>query len=317
MNAFSYRPNSDHTQRMAPKRVLVIHYSQTGQLTELLQRITGPLVEAGIHVDHLPIEPLVPFPFPWSRVAFFNAFPESTGREPMPLRPFSAAEGPYDLIILGYTIWYLNPSIPITSFLLHPQARGIIQGRPVLTVIGSRNMWVMAQEYVRERITALGGSLVGNIAVVDRSGNLTSVITIIRWMFWGRKDPFLVFPHAGIRSADIQGASRFGDLLADHLKGGSLEGINDALLRMGSARIKPTLLVLERRATFVFGKWRRFIMARAHANPQSRIRRVKFFSIALPMLIFLVAPLSALSVKVLGLVKGRTLRKEIEALLRY
>ena len=44
---------------------------------------------------------------------------------------------------------------------------------------------------------------------------------------------------------------------------------------------------------------------------------MKFFSIALPMLIFLVAPLSALSVKVLGLVKGRTLRKEIEALLRY
>lgn len=302
---------------MAPKRVLVIHYSQTGQLTELLKRITKPLEEAGMHVDHLPIEPLVPFPFPWSRVAFFNTFPESTGREPMPLRPFSAAEGHYDLIILGYTIWYLNPSIPITSFLLHPQARTIMQGRPVLTVIGSRNMWVMAQEYVRERIAALGGSLVGNIAVVDRSGNLTSVITIIRWMFWGRKDPFLVFPHAGIRAADIEGASRFGVLLAEHLKRGSLVGLNEELLRMGSARIKPTLLVLERRATFVFGKWRRFILARARTDPQSRIRRVKFFSIALPVLIFLVAPLSALSVRILGALKGRALRQEIDRLLRY
>jgi hypothetical protein len=302
---------------MANRRVLVIHYSQTGQLTELLQRITGPLVEAGIHVDHLPIEPLVPFPFPWSRVSFFNTFPESIGRVPMPLRPFSVAEGPYDLIILGYTIWYLSPSIPINSFLLHPQAREIIKDRPVLTVIGSRNMWVMAQQYVRERIAAIGGTPVGNIAVVDRSGNLTSVITIIRWMFWGRKDPFLVFPHAGIRAGDIEGASRFGTLIAEQLMHGSLSGLNEALLRLGSAQIKPTLLVLERRATFVFGKWRRFIMARAQADPQSRIHRVKIFSIALPVLIFLVAPLSALSVKVLGLVKGRALRKEIESLLRY
>lgn len=300
------------------KRVLVIHYSQTGQLSELLDRIIAPLKAAGVEVDHLPVRPEKPFPFPWSRVAFFNTFPESVGRGPIPLAPFQVpGEGPYDLVILGYTIWFLNPSVPINSFLLHPQARALLAGRPVLTVIAPRNMWVMAQEYVRGRIAEAGGRPVGNISVVDRSGNLTSVITIIRWMFRGRKDPFLVFPHAGIRQEDMAGAGRFGTLIADHLERGTLNVLNEDLLKAGAARIKPTLLVLERRALFIFGKWRRFIMAKADRDPGSRIRRVKIFSVALTTLIFVVAPLSALSVRIMSLLKGRRLRAEIERILQY
>ncbi|MBX2972600.1 MAG: dialkylresorcinol condensing enzyme DarA [Flavobacteriales bacterium] len=299
------------------KRVLVIHYSQTGQLTGLLERIVSPLTQAGIHVDHLAIRPQKPYPFPWSRLTFFNAFPEAVGRDTIPLEPFEVPEGPYDLVILGYTIWYLNPSIPTNSFLLHPQARACLEGRPVLTVIAPRNMWVMAQEYVRGRIADAGGRPVGNISVVDRSGNLTSVVTVIRWMFWGRKDPFLVFPHAGIRQKDMDGAARFGPIIADHLQRDALADLNPALLVAGSARIAPTLLVLERRGLFIFGKWRRFIIAKADRAPASRIRRVKFFSVALPIIIFLAAPISGLSVRIMGLLKGRALKAEIARILRY
>ena len=300
------------------KRVLVIHYSQTGQLTEVLGRITGPLTAAGIQVDHLPIAPESPFPFPWSWTGFFNVFPEAVARDPIPLAPFSVpSEEPYDLVILGYTIWFLNPSLPANAFLLHPQAKALLGGRPVLTVIAPRNMWVMAQEYVRGRIADAGGRPVGNIAVVDRSPNLTSVVTIIRWMFSGRKDPFLFFPRAGIRQADIDGTARFGPLIAEHLKNGSLDRLNPALLAAGSARIAPTLLVLERRALFVFGKWRRFILAKADRDPASRIRRVKFFSRALPVLIFIVSPLSGLSVRLMGLLQGKRLRAEIARILAY
>ena len=300
------------------KRVLVIHYSQTGQLTALLDRIVAPLREAGIAVDHMPLRPATPYPFPWTRVSFFNCFPEAVGHDPVPLEPLALApEGPYDLVVLGYTIWFLNPSLPINAFLLHPQAKAMLSGRPVLTVIAPRNMWVMAQEYVRGRIAEDGGRPVGNIAVVDRSGNLTSVITIIRWMFTGRKEPFLFFPRAGIRKADIDGAARFGPLIAEHVKNGALDRLNSALLAAGSAHIAPTLLVLERRALFVFGKWRRFILARAERDPASRIRRVKFFSRALPVLIFIVSPLSALSVRLMGLIHGKRLRAEIARILTY
>ena len=300
------------------KRVLVIHYSQTGQLTDVLGRITKPLVEAGIQVDQLPLRPEKPFLFPWSWTGFFNVFPECVGHDPIPLEPFEApTEGPYDLVILGYTIWFLNPSLPTNAFLSHPRAPVLLNGRPVLTVIAPRNMWVMAQEYVRGRISAAGGKPVGNIAVVDRSGNLTSVITIIRWMFRGKKDPFLVFPRAGIRQEDIDGAARFGPIIAEHVKKGTIAELNPALLATGAARIAPTLLILERRALFVFGKWRRFILAKADRDPSSRIRRVKFFSRALPVLIFIVSPISGLSVRLMGLLRGARLRAEIARFLTY
>lgn len=220
-------------------------------------------------------------------------------------------------MILGYTIWFLNPSLPTNAFLSHPRAPVLLNGRPVLTVIAPRNMWVMAQEYVRGRISAAGGKPVGNIAVVDRSGNLTSVITIIRWMFRGKKDPFLVFPRAGIRQEDIDGAARFGPIIAEHVKKGTIAELNPALLATGAARIAPTLLILERRALFVFGKWRRFILAKADRDPSSRIRRVKFFSRALPVLIFIVSPISGLSVRLMGLLRGARLRAEIARILTY
>ncbi|HRT53257.1 MAG TPA: hypothetical protein P5291_04200, partial [Flavobacteriales bacterium] len=89
------------------------------------------------------------------------------------------------------------------------------------------------------------------------------------------------------------------------------------LLATGAARIAPTLLILERRALFVFGKWRRFILAKADRDPSSRIRRVKFFSRALPVLIFIVSPISGLSVRLMGLLRGARLRAEIARILTY
>ena len=157
----------------------------------------------------------------------------------------------------------------------------------------------------------------GNVHPGAWRGNSASVITIIRWMFRGKKDPFLVFPRAGIRQEDIDGAARFGPIIAEHVKKGTIAELNPALLATGAARIAPTLLILERRALFVFGKWRRFILAKADRDPSSRIRRVKFFSRALPVLIFIVSPISGLSVRLMGLLRGARLRAEIARILTY
>lgn len=47
------------------KKVLIIHYSQTGQLTEILRSIAGPLRQsADITVDFAQIKPRKPYPFP-------------------------------------------------------------------------------------------------------------------------------------------------------------------------------------------------------------------------------------------------------------
>ena len=175
------------------KKILVIHYSQTGQLTEVLKALTQPLTLAGVQVDHLPITPVTPYPFPWSRMGFFGVFPESVNGDPVPLLPAAAPSSNYDLIIFGYTIWYLNPSIPANSFLRQADP-ALFRNTPVLTVIGARNMWVHAQEKVRKMLKGLGGIPVGNIVAEDRASNMVSLVTIIRWMFWGKKEAFFLFP---------------------------------------------------------------------------------------------------------------------------
>ncbi|MFZ1686119.1 MAG: dialkylresorcinol condensing enzyme DarA [Flavobacteriales bacterium] len=299
------------------KRILVIHYSQTGQLTDVLRALCAPLIGAGCAVDHLAIEPVVPYAFPWTRMRFFGVFPEAVNGDPVDLKPFVAPSTQYDLVILGYTIWYLNPSIPAHSFLKHPAAVALIKDRPVLTVIGARNMWVHAQQKVRGLVAAVGGRVVGNILAEDRSPNMVSLVTIIRWMFWGKKDPFFVFPAAGIRQQDIASMERFGPIILDHLQQGTLDRLNPALLAQGSARIKPSLLVLEKRALVLFGKYRNYILAKVHKDPASRERRVGVFSVVLPIGAFILSPITALATMLMSVFKKKALDREIEGLLRY
>ena len=298
-------------------KVLVIHYSQTGQLTEVLRALCAPLIEAGVQVDQLPIVPATPYAFPWTRMGFFGVFPEAVNGDPIALQPTAQPAGPYDLIILGYTIWYLNPSIPVNSFLQKAQGSSLFRNTPVLTVIGARNMWVHAQQKVRALITGLGGTPVGNIVAEDRSSNMVSLVTIIRWMFWGKKGAFFLFPPAGIRQEDIQANARFAKPIQEYLGSGRWEGFNSQLLGMGSARIKPALFILEKRALLLFGKYRSFIMAKVDRDPASRERRVAILSIALPIGAFVLSPITALSTFLVSLFKRKAIEKEVNELLRY
>jgi len=53
------------------KKVLVLHYSQSGQLTEILDRVCGTLVGEGVVLFHYRIRPEPAFPFPWAAKEFF------------------------------------------------------------------------------------------------------------------------------------------------------------------------------------------------------------------------------------------------------
>ena len=70
------------------KNVLVIHYSQSGQLTEIAQNIAKPLVEnPELNVSFHTISPVKPYPFPWNKDTFFDVFPESFLQIPTELDP--------------------------------------------------------------------------------------------------------------------------------------------------------------------------------------------------------------------------------------
>lgn len=273
------------------KNVLVIHYSQSGQLTEILDNLTLPFSsDDEINITHYTIEMEKEFPFPWNKSAFFNAFPESFLQIPAAIKAPSNAilEKQYDLIILGYQVWYLSPSIPVNSFLKSTFAKQIFKNTPVITVIGARNMWVKAQEKMKVLLSDLEANLVGNIALVDRNINHVSVVTIVHWMFSGEKTKYLgIFPKPGVSESEIKNASKFGNVIKQSLKNKNFNNLQDELLKLDAVEIRPFLVEMDKKANKMFKIWSNFIINKKN----SREFWLKVFNVYLWVAIWLISPI--------------------------
>ena len=276
------------------KNVLIIHYSQSGQLTEIVNNIVSSFGSEGIHIDYHDIKMEKPFPFPWTKAEFFGVFPETFLQVPERVNTINPdiLNKTYDLIILGYQIWYLTPSLPTTSFLNTPEAKKLLANTPVITVIGCRNMWIMAQEKMKKKLKALGANLVGNIVLADRHLNHISVITISKWMFSGKKERFLgIFPKPGVSQKDIDESVKFGPIISNHLKNNDFSNLQNALLKEKAVKIKPFLITTDKRANLIFSKWAKLIQSKGDKNSQKRVFWVKFFNNYLLFAIWVIAPI--------------------------
>jgi len=294
-------------------KVLVLFYSQTGQLKEIADNCISPIQnDTSIEVDFVKIETEHQFPFPWTRLTFFNVFPESVYGTPFELKPIAVDPATnYDLIILAYTVWYLNPSIPIASLLQHQDAKRIFKGKKVVTLLGSRNMWVLAQEKVKCHLKTLEAELIGNIVLIDRNKNLVSIITIIRWMFYGKKNPFWGFPRAGIIQEDIESSTRFGEVLLNKLKTNDLTDMQEELNQLGAVDINPSLLILEKRASKLFGMYAGFLSKKGDFFNKNRLGRVSLLSYLLPVGAFILSPITTISSFLISVIKRKQLNDEI------
>jgi hypothetical protein len=286
---------------MAMTKVLVVHYSQTGQLTDIVDSLLGPLADAPkVAITHLALKPKPSYPFPWTAQRFCDVFPESVEGVPCKLEPLEIdPEARFDLIVLAYTVWYLSPSLPVQAFLRSPEAVRLFPGTPVVTVIGCRNMWLLAQEQVKQRLYELDAHLVGNIVLGDRAGNLTGVVTIAYWMLTGRKDRLLgVFPRPGVDEKDIRQASRFGLILRKALQEDKWDLDQDVLNAVGAVVVEPAYIIFERRIRRIFHIWARFIRKKGGPGAPERQRRVLAFFFYLLAAIVVLAPLATLAAKV-------------------
>ena len=273
------------------KNVLVIYYSQSGQLESIARNITKPLLNSEeINVVFHEIQLEKPFPFPWNKEAFFDAFPESFLQIPTELKPVSAEilNTKFDLILLHYQVWYLSPSIPINSFLKSSEAKTLFNNTPVVTINGSRNMWVMAQEKIKVLLKNNNAQLKGNVALVDRVGNLISVITIVEWMFSGVKKKYLgIFPLPGVSEKDIFESSKFGEIINKNLQINNFDNLQAQLLENNAVKISSYLVKVDKTANKIFNKWANFI----NNKKQSRKTWLKIFNIYLWLAIWLISPI--------------------------
>jgi hypothetical protein len=307
----NHNKNINGTAPQPVKRVLVVGYSQTGQLTRIIDSILAPLRQSGaieVHIETL--RPRQPYPFPWTFFRFFDAFPESAHLVPPALEPLTLrGDENFDLVILPYQVWFLAPSLPITAFLKDPLAQRLLQGKPVVTVIACRNMWMLAQEKMKQLLGDSGARLIDNVVLTDPSPTLVTLITTPYWLLTGKKH-FPGLPAAGIDDSTISQASRFGCALRDGLHQDAERQSAPMLCGLKACVADPRLYVSERAGTRSFYLWGKLL--RAAGGPQSPGRRplLALYVVFLVALILTVVPISLL----LQAVLRPLLKKQLAAL---
>ncbi|MFS4466579.1 dialkylrecorsinol condensing enzyme DarA [Maribacter sp. 2210JD10-5] len=276
------------------KEVLVIYYSQTGQLLTILENVAKNIHGSDVNVSYYEIIPEPNYSFPWKKKEFLDCFPESFLQIPSNFKAPSESilNKKYDLILLGHQVWYLTPSIPLNSFLKSKYAATLLKDTPVITVIGARNMWIMAQEKVKKLLQHCGAKLVGNIALVDRHINHISVITIVHWMMRGKKDKMWgIFPKPGVSDEDIVAAERFGLPIKNALLSQNYSNLQSEIVQLGGVKINSFLVLADKRANILFSKWANLIIKKGPPGDPKRSKWITMFNYYLLFAIWVIAPI--------------------------
>lgn len=293
------------------KKILVLYFTQSGQLKDILNHLTKDISNDCI-IDFKEIKPNKPFPFPWSAAEFFDVMPESVLRIPIEIEPMPQLNNQdYDLVILGYQPWFLFPSQPTTGFLKSEWAK-VLTNKPVITVLGTRNMWLNAQECVKEELNRLKAKLVGNIVFEDKHSNLTSTLTIIRWLLKGKKEASGRLPAAGVSDYDILQASIFGQPIAQCLMQDKLQDLQQGLLKLNSLNLHPNLITLEKRGLAQFPKFAKRAIVKGGPGAAARKPIIKTFQNLLIVAIFILSPITSVAAKIKTALNKKTLMKEVD-----
>ena len=269
------------------KKVLAIYFSQSGQLGDIMNNLTAPLLMPGVTVEKVNVQVANPYPFPWKGNTFFAVMPDCVLGVPTELAPFQLKETAYDLIILGYQAWFLSPSIPFNSILNSPAVKEVLRDTPVLMITGARNMWITAFEKSKKILVSAGANIVGHIALVDKHANFVSFVTIFYWMLKGRKGrAFNIFPKPGVSDADIAGAKDFGETVSQHLGNNDWNGLQAALVDKKAVEVKYRLMFIESKASRIFSIWANVIVKR-----KNRGFWLSLFKYYLIIALFVAAPI--------------------------
>lgn len=238
----------------------MISYSQTGQLNNLVENFTKPFLgNENFELIFKNIKPKKNYPFPWDFMTFMDTFPESVYMVPCELENIEDDEHDFDLIILAYTVWFLSPSIPISSFLQSSYAKKKFKDKPVITLIACRNMWIMAQEKVKKLLDNLNATLIDNVVLVDKGSSLETFITTPRWMLTGKKDSFYGLSSAGIDEKEIIKSQRFGKALVKALEQNKQKEKNSLLQGLKAVEVDIKLIKSEKIGNKSFLIWGKLI----------------------------------------------------------
>lgn len=290
------------------KKVLIIYYSQSGQLKNVVDSFVLGVADEDIKLDIKEAVPKIKYPYPWSFYNFFDEFPESVYLDGCEIDELEGLEEEYDLIILGYTVWFLSPSIPMVGFLKSEQGKKLLKNKPVITLIACRDMWVMAQESMKQLLISCDARLIDNVVLSDQGRSIYTFFTTPRWLLTGKKDKFLFFPPAGISDTDVQHASRFGARINEALKQDEEKAFKPLLRELGAVNANGKLIGTEKIAIRSFRIWSKLIKMAGAKRSLGRKIVITIYAVFLVMLVLSIVPLNLLIRKLISPIQKKKLK---------
>ncbi|OUR98867.1 hypothetical protein A9Q84_05495 [Halobacteriovorax marinus] len=272
------------------KKALVITYSQIGQTKKAITTLCNSL-EGVYQINHFEIQPHKDIKFPWGMSDFFRAFPNCVNGITPEIQPIpkEITSKDYDLVIIGYQIWFLSASLPFQAVLKDPSLQKIIQGKPVIGVVTSRNMWISGVTKTNNTLLEIGAKTIRNLVLCDTAPNWATFVTTPRWMLTGKKNAFWIFPEAGIAVSEFKRVEELGrDICAQT---DSIQELDTVKHSHGQELIA---VLMEYIGIRVFTVWARLIEKLTKENCLSRDILLIFFRVNLVSLILTVLPVMTL-----------------------
>ncbi len=296
------------------KKVLLIQFSQSGQLTRIAKKFVQPLVDdPNVELVFENLEPAVAYPFPWPFVQFFDTFPESVYLDPPKMAPFTVRKNDkFDLVIVAYQVWFLSPAGPIVGFLQSDTAKAVLNDTPVVTLIACRNMWLVAQEKMKTLLSDCGAKLVGNVALIDEAGGALSFFSTPSWVLTGNKGAKLggLIPAAGVAEHEIEACDRFGDRISQVFSSNAV--IDETLLQgLGAVNVNERYIASEHTAHRGFKIWGKLLRSVGPSGDPKRKPILLLYATFLILFICTFIPLSVLLKALIApFTKARVLRQK-------
>lgn len=277
------------------KRVLVIYYSQSGDVARLVKSFVRFLDVPEVELIWECVNPKADYPYPWSLYKFFDVFPECLNKEPPEIYPLKFdPENKFDLVIIAYQVWFLAPSLPIQGFLKSDYAK-VLQDTKVITLVGCRNMWHSASETMKKMISKVGGIHIDNVVVTHQGAPLATFITTPRLLLTGKKDKaFGVLPPGGFRDEDTNSLSRFGKRIADNLDALSNSSNQPLLKGLGAVEVNQRYVIVEQIGQFVYRFWAKLARFLGKQGSWSRLPIIYIFAVHLVLAIPIVLLVSTI-----------------------
>lgn len=296
------------------KKILVIYFTQTGQARTAIDATLKPLVEnKDYEIDYELISPKTTFSYPWGYQEFMDAFPENVFGIPMELQPLKInTDKNYELIFIAYQPWFLSVCRPISSFLQTPEAKKLLNGKPVITLINCRNMWLGAQEKMKKYLLEANAKLVGNMVFPDHSSNLTSLVTVLAFELKGVKENFMgIFPRYGIHKKDLDAASSIGSEIKNCIEKNDYAPLQPKIVAANLNFLRANIMIMEGRGRAMFPLYANYIRKKGDSGNPARKTRVRIFGIVLPTAILLLSPIITIVARLTPLIVPGKMKREI------